>query len=142
MTDHHILLVDDSDSDRELLLRALEIIGCPLNVATAQDGQEALDYLYGRGRYQERDPKITPALTILDIKMPKVDGLEVLQRVRGDVRLRHLAVVILTSSDEEGDRLEARRLGVTFYFTKPLDFDGYLGLARRLQRMLSHVDDR
>jgi two-component system response regulator len=142
MTDHHILLVDDSVSDLELLQRAFDVIGCRLPITTAQDGEEALNYLYARGPFQKRDPKVAPALTVLDLKMPKVGGLEVLQRIRADARLRHLAVVILTSSDEQRDKLEAQRLGVTFYFTKPPDFDGYIGLARRLQGMISHVDGR
>ena len=142
MSEPQILLVDDSPSDCELLLRAFKIIGCQLKVTTAQDGEEALDFLYARGAYQKRDATIAPDLTILDLKMPKLSGLEVLERIRADVRLRHLAAVILTSSDEQRDKLEAARLGVTFYFTKPPDFDGYVGLARRLQGMLSHVDGR
>lgn len=143
MMDHAgILLVDDSRSDCDLLLRALQEIGFKIRVATAYDGEEALDYLYARGRFKDRDPNHTPFLTILDLKMPKLGGLEVLKHLRADARLRRLPVVILTSSDEQRDKLEAERLGVTFYFTKPVDFDGYIGLARRFEAMLAHLKDR
>ncbi|HXT00747.1 MAG TPA: response regulator [Elusimicrobiota bacterium] len=134
MTDPEVLLVDDSLEDCELLMRALRDVGFAPEVVEVHDGQQAIDYLFGRNK------RTAPMLTILDLKMPRVGGLEVLQRIRADAALKHLAVVILTSSDEERDRLEAQRLGVTFYFTKPMDFDGYLGLARRFQGMLSHLD--
>jgi two-component system response regulator len=139
MSDHGILVVDDSPEDCDLLKRALEEIGFKFDVAMARGGEEALDYLFARGPFAARDPKVTPLLTILDLKMPKLGGLDVLKRVRASPRLKNLAVVILTSSDEQRDKLEAERLGVTFYFTKPGDFDGYIGLARRIEGMLSHL---
>lgn len=138
MSDPLLLLVDDSDDDRELLIRAMAQIGFQPAVVETRDGVEALAYLFGDCAGRPRGA--APALTLLDLKMPRVGGLEVLRRARADERLKHLPVIILTSSDEENDRLEASRLGVTFYLTKPTDFDGYLALARRLQDMLAHHD--
>jgi two-component system, response regulator len=131
-----ILLVDDSPEDCELMTRAMEDIRFGHPVQVLNDGREALDYLFCKGPYAGRDATIAPMLVLLDLKMPRVGGLEVLRAVRADRALRYLAVVVLTSSDEEQDRLESQNLGVTFYFRKPLDFDGYVGLARRIQGML------
>ena len=139
MKDDKVLLVDDSLEDCELLRRALREVGFDPQVVEVHDGQEAIDYLFD-GTRAGQDKRTAPMLVILDLKMPRVGGLQVLQRIRVDAALKHLAVVILTSSDEERDLMEAQRLGVTFYFTKPMDFDGYLGLARRFHGMLSHPD--
>jgi two-component system, response regulator len=136
VSDPQVLLVDDSVEDCELMIRALQGIKSGLRVSTAHDGEEAIEYLFCKGRYAGRDKKSTPLLTLLDLKMPRVGGLEVLGALRADPMLRHLPVIVLTSSDEEGDGVEAQKMGVLFYFRKPLDFDGYLGLARRIHGML------
>lgn len=132
-----LLLVDDSADDCELLTRALAKTGFRRAVAQAHDGQEALDYLLGRGPHAG---KPAPALVVLDLKMPRVGGLEVLRRLRAEPRLANQPVVILTSSDEDRDRAEAEALGVDSYLLKPLDFDGYTALALRLQETLARVD--
>lgn len=114
-----VLLVEDNPDDRELTLSALA--GVAAQVVLARDGVEALDYLLGRGQWDgARRP--LPALVLLDLKMPRVDGLQVLQVIRSDPRLAALRVVILSSSDEERDRERCRRLGVTDYLRKEVDF--------------------
>lgn len=137
MTDHTILLVDDSADDRELFLRACEKARFKYKVDVARDGQEALDYLFGRGDFARR--KATPAMVILDMKMPRINGLEALRVIRADARLKHLMAVILTSSDEERDRTAALALGATLYLNKPLDFDGYLTMTKQIAGLLSHL---
>src|SRR2546425_6355959 len=119
-----ILLVDDSDYDVELVLEALAKQSPPPEVVVAHDGQEALDYLYGRGAFQGRDAR-PPVAVLLDLKMPKVDGLEVLRQIKGDTRLERIPVVMLTSSSEERDILRSYELGVNAYVVKPVDFQEF-----------------
>lgn len=132
MNDRVILLVEDNPDDEALTLHALETnkIGNP--VVVARNGVEVLDYLFGRSAYEGRDPKDIPALALLDLKLPKVDGLEVLRRVRADERTRLLPVVLLTSSNEEEDRLKGYSLGANSYVRKPVDFDEFIRAAGQL----------
>lgn len=118
---HHILLVDDSPRDTELALDALDQHRLANEVVTLRDGAEALDYLYRRGAFAER-PNGNPAVVLLDLKMPRVDGMEVLRQIKGDPALKLIPVVVMTSSREERDVLESYQLGVNAYVVKPLDF--------------------
>lgn len=120
-----ILLVEDSVRDIELTLAALEAHNLANEVVVAHDGAEALEYLYHQGRFAERGAG-NPAVILLDIKMPKVDGLEVLRRIKSDEHLRMIPVVMLTSSREEKDLVESYRLGVNAYVVKPVDFDKFV----------------
>lgn len=116
-----ILLVEDSPKDRELTLSALEESQLANEVVTVRDGAEALDYLYRRGTYAGREAR-DPAVIILDIKMPKVTGLEVLAQLKGDPAMRHVPVVMLTSSREEADLVRSYELGVNAFVVKPVGF--------------------
>ena len=120
-----ILLVEDNPNDRELTLCAFEINHIANEVNVARDGAEALEYLFAEGRHAGRDATLMPALILLDIKLPKIDGLEVLRRVRGDVRTRLLPVVMLTSSKEEQDLFQSYSLGANSYIRKPVDFEKF-----------------
>lgn len=116
-----ILLVEDSPKDLELTLAALEKCQLANDIVVARDGEEALDYLYARGRYAGR-PEGDPAVVLLDLKLPKIDGLEVLEQVKGDAHLRHIPVVMLTSSREEQDLVRSYELGVNAFVVKPVEF--------------------
>ena len=120
--DKKILLVEDNPDDVELTLRAFEKNNILNKVVVAHDGVEALDYLFGTGTYAGRDPDDIPAVILLDLKLPKVDGLEVLRRLRADDRTELTPVVILTSSTEERDRIDGYKLGANSYVQKPVDF--------------------
>ena len=117
-----ILLVEDNPDDEALALRALKKCHLVDEVAVAHDGVEALDYLYCTGAHAGRDPGQMPSLVLLDLKLPKVDGMEVLRRLRADDRTRHLTVVALTSSNEEQDLIDSYDLHVNSYVRKPVDF--------------------
>lgn len=117
-----ILLVEDNPRDEELTLLALESSRVANDVVVAHDGVEALDYLFGTGAYAGRDTADLPQVVLLDLKLPRVDGLEVLERVRADTRTALLPVVILTSSDEESDLIRSYQLHVNSYIRKPVDF--------------------
>jgi len=132
MTDKMILLVEDNRDDEALTLRALRKNRITNEVIVVRDGAEALEYLFGTGRYQGRDTTATPDLILLDLKLPKVDGLEVLRRLRADQGTRSLPVVILTSSTEEQDVLKGYGLGANSYIRKPVDFDEFTEAARQL----------
>lgn len=130
-TSESILFVEDDPRDQELALKALESDNLGVTVVFADNGEEALDYLYRRGKYATR-PEGHPAVVILDLKMPKVDGLEVLGRIRSEPSLHLLPVVFLTSSREEGDLLLAYELGVNAYVVKPVDFREFASKVRQL----------
>ena len=117
-----ILLVEDNPRDEELALLALETSNIANEVVVARDGAEAVDYLFGTGAYQGRDTSDQPQVILLDLKLPKLNGLEVLQRLRDDARTELLPVVILTSSDEESDLVRSYKLRVNSYIRKPVDF--------------------
>ncbi len=132
MPEKVILLVEDNPDDEELTLRALKKNNIQNEVVVARDGAEALDYLFGTGAHTGRDLRIMPAVTLLDLKLPKVDGLEVLRRLRTDERTKLLPVVILTSSKEEQDLLTGYKLGANSYIRKPVDFLQFNEAVRNL----------
>jgi two-component system response regulator len=132
MRDKAILLVEDNPDDEALTIRAFKKNNIKNEVIVARDGVEALDYLFGTGPYAGRDVTALPQVVLLDLKLPKVDGLEVLRRVRADERTRILPVVILTSSKEEQDVASGYRLGANSYVRKPVNFDEFLEAARQL----------
>lgn len=126
-----ILLAEDSTQDVELTLNALAELNITNSVAVARDGAEALDYLYKRGKFADRDNG-NPVLLLLDLKMPKVDGLDVLRAVKSDPHLRTIPVVVLTSSREEQDVVRSYELGVNAYVVKPVEFEKFLRAVRDL----------
>ena len=128
-----ILLVEDNPDDELLTLRALKKTGVQNDVVIARDGVEALDYLFARGPYSARDPAVMPQLILLDLKLPRVDGLEVLRRLRSDERTRLLPVVILTSSREQRDMLDGYGLGANSYVRKPVNFDQFVSAVELLR---------
>jgi two-component system response regulator len=127
-----ILLVEDNTSDIELTERALTKNNISNKLVVARDGKEALDYLFGTGTYAGRDIKDTPAVVLLDIKLPKINGLEVLQNIRANEFTKLLPVVILTSSDQEADMLSSYELGANSYIRKPVDFNQFAEAVRYL----------
>jgi CheY-like chemotaxis protein len=126
-----ILLVEDDPRDVELTLTALEEYNLANEVVVANDGEEALDYLYYRGAFKART-KGNPAVLLLDLKLPKVDGLEVLQQIRSDGKLKLIPVVVLTSSGEERDLVASYQLGVNAYVVKPVDFHEFVNAIKEL----------
>jgi two-component system, response regulator len=127
-----ILLVEDNPSDIALTRRALEKARIANALTVAEDGQEALDYLLGAGAHAGRDTSNQPALTLLDLKLPKIPGLEVLRRIRAEALTRRLPVVILTSSDEEQDVARSYDLGINSYIRKPVDFRQFAQAVEQL----------
>jgi CheY-like chemotaxis protein len=126
-----ILLVEDDPNDVELTLTALEEYNLANEVVVTRDGAEALDYLHYRGNYAARSNE-NPAVLLLDLKLPKVDGLEVLQQIRSDEKLKMIPVVVLTSSHEEKDMVASYRLGVNAYVVKPVDFHEFVNAVKEL----------
>jgi len=127
-----ILLVEDNPDDEELTLRALKKNNILNEVVVARDGVEALDYLFGTGAYEGRNTSVQPQVVLLDLKLPKVSGLEVLERVRADPRTEFLPVVILTSSTEEQDMIKSYGLGANSYVRKPVDFGQFTQAVHQL----------
>lgn len=132
MDNNVILLVEDNPDDVELTLRALKKNNIKNEVVVARDGVEALDYLFGAGSYSGRDTSLMPSLILLDLKLPKLDGLDVLRRVRADERTKVLPVVILTSSKEEQDLINGYSLGANSYVRKPVDFTQFIDAVGKL----------
>jgi len=132
MNDTVILLVEDNPDDEALTVRALKKNKILNEVVVARDGVQALDYLFGQGPHAGRDTKETPQVVLLDLKLPKLDGLEVLRRLRADPRTRLLPVVILTSSNEDQDRINGYGLGANSYVRKPVDFDAFVTATAQL----------
>jgi two-component system response regulator len=132
MGDKVILLVEDNPDDEALTLRALKKNNIQNQVVVARDGAEALDYLFGTGGHAGRDTSAAPSVTLLDLKLPKIDGLEVLKKIRADERTRFLPVVILTSSKEEQDLINGYKLGANSYIRKPVDFSQFIEAVRQL----------
>lgn len=127
-----ILLVEDNPNDLRLTLRALTKARLGNHIQVARDGAEALEYVFGEGAFTGRDISDSPKLILLDLKLPKVDGIEVLRRIKGDPRTRCVPVVVLTSSKEQRDVVETYRLGVNSYIVKPVDFEGFVSAVENL----------
>jgi two-component system, response regulator len=132
MLNKTILLVEDNPDDVTLTLRAFKQHNVQNEVVVARDGMEALDFLFGMGAYANRDVESTPQLILLDLKLPKIDGMEVLRRVRADKRTCLLPVVILTTSREEQDLTDSYTLGANSYICKPVDFEQFIEAVRQL----------
>lgn len=127
-----ILLVEDNPRDEALTLRALRNSNVVNEIVIVRDGAEALDYLFGTGEYAGRDTTISPQVVLLDLKLPKMDGLQVLQSMRADERTKRLPVVVFTSSSEEEDMIKSYDLGANSYVRKPVDFDHFSEATRQL----------
>lgn len=127
-----ILLVEDNLRDAELTIRALKRSNLANRVFHAVDGAEALDFLFGRGKYEGRQIEATPKVVLLDLKLPKVNGLEVLRLIKSDPRLRMIPVVIVTSSAEDPDMEAAYKLGANSYIIKPVQFDAFMEAVSKL----------
>jgi two-component system response regulator len=132
MNDRIILLVEDNPDDETLTRRALKQGKIANDIMVVRDGAEALDYLFATGSYAARDTTVVPAVVLLDLKIPKIDGLEVLRRLRADGRTRMQPVVVLTSSKEEKDRIQSYSLGCNSYVRKPVSFEQFAGAVRQL----------
>ncbi|MEW6530011.1 MAG: response regulator [Thermodesulfobacteriota bacterium] len=132
MSDGIVLLVEDNPDDEELTLLALKENNIGNKVVVVHDGAEALDYLFGRGAYDGRDVADRPVLVLLDLKLPKVDGLECLRCLRADPRSRLIPVIVLTSSKEEEDVIQSYALGANSYVRKPVDFGEFVEAVRQL----------
>lgn len=127
-----ILLVEDNPQDLELAQRALRKANLTNRIHVARDGEEALEFLFCEGPHSARRIEDTPKVILLDLKLPKVDGLEVLRRLKGDPRTRTIPVVVLTSSKEQNDVVESYHLGVNSYIVKPVNFDSFVGAVQQL----------
>ena len=132
MSKHIIMIVEDNEDDLELALRAFKQNNVLNEIVVARDGVEALEYLFGTGPHAGRDLCVMPEVVLLDLKMPRIGGLEVLRRVRADSRTRYLPVVVLTSSDEEKDMTDSYHYGVNSYIRKPVDFNQFTDAVRQL----------
>ncbi|MGB2868429.1 MAG: response regulator [Bacteroidota bacterium] len=131
-TQVEILIVEDNPNDSELTLRALKKHNLSNHVAVASDGEEALDFLFARGKYENRNIQEVPRVILLDLKLPKIDGLEVLKIIKGDPRTKMIPIIVLTSSKEEKDLVESYKLGVNSYIVKPVDFDQFVAAVKEI----------
>ena len=127
-----ILLVEDNPDDQVLLKRAMKKNHLANEIVVANDGVEALDYLFGRGTFEGRDTSAQPELVLLDLKLPKMDGHDVLRAMRDDPRTKYIPVVVLTSSDEEADMIRSYDLGANSFVQKPIDFEEFVEAAAKL----------
>jgi two-component system response regulator len=127
-----MLLVEDNDDDAELTIRAFRQAGIENPIVRVRDGVEALDYLFARDAHAARDPGQLPAVVLLDLRLPRLDGIDVLKAIREDARTRHVPVVLLTSSDHDRDRLAAYEHHANSFVQKPVDYDEFVGAARQL----------
>jgi two-component system response regulator len=127
-----ILLVEDNSTDAELTIRSLKKNNLANRLVWVKDGEAALDFLFATGSYSGRDIKATPKVVLLDLKLPKVDGLEVLRKLRGDERTRKVPVVILSSSKDDKDMVESYNLGVNSYVSKPVQFEEFIKTVSEL----------
>lgn len=126
LNDVDILLVEDNPTDAELTTRALKRKNLVNNMVWVKDGAEALDFLFATGDFAERNPEDVPKLILLDLRMPKVDGMEVLHRIKAENTTKKIPVVVLTSSQEDRDIVESYKLGVNSYVSKPVEFDEFI----------------
>lgn len=127
-----IFLVEDNPDDEALMLRALKKNNIANDIVVAHDGAEAVDYLFATGEYSARDTEDQPQLILLDLKLPKLDGLEVLKRIRSDSRTKYIPVVVLTTSKEQRDIVESYHLGANSFVQKPIDFNEFMEATRQL----------
>ena len=132
MGDMEILLVEDNPTDAELTMRALKRKNLANLLVWVKDGEEALDFIYAKGQFKNRDPEDLPKLILLDLRMPKVDGLEVLKKIKADKHTSTIPVVVLTSSQEDRDVVESYKLGVNSYVSKPVEFDEFIDAVSTL----------
>jgi len=126
LEDLEILLVEDNPTDAELTMRALKRKNLANQLVWVKDGEEALEFIYAKGKFEDRDPEDLPKLILLDLRMPKVDGLEVLKQIKADEQTSKIPVVVLTSSKEDRDIVESYKLGVNSYVSKPVEFDEFI----------------
>lgn len=129
-----VLLVEDNPDDEVLALRALRMNGIEEGVSVVRDGAEALDFLFGRGEYSDRSPDLLPTVVLLDLNLPKVNGLEVLKQLRAHEETRYLPVVILTTSKEEQDMISGYSFGANSFICKPVDYDQFIQAIEQLGR--------
>lgn len=129
----HILLVDDNKMDVVLTLDAFRVAKLQNKINIASNGEEALDYLFGHGKYSDREEYPLPVLILLDLKMPGMDGFEVLQQIKKTPVVKRIPVIILTSSKEEGDRAMSYDIGANSYLLKPVSFDGFVEVVKKIQ---------
>jgi two-component system, response regulator len=140
-----VLLVEDNIHDAEMTIRALRKVNLSNNLVHVKDGEEALDFIFGRGKFTGRETELLPKVILLDIKMPKVDGIEVLRQLKSQEMSKTIPVVIMTSSKEEQDVIRSYQLGVNSYVVKPVDFEGFakavseLGLYWLLTNQPPHI---
>ena len=127
-----IMLVEDNPNDEELTLRALRKANIANSVFVARDGQEAVDFLFGTGKHAGREPSTMPAVVLLDLKLPKLDGIDVLHRIRADPRTKLIPVVVLTSSSEDEDMLRSYQFGANSYVRKPVEFGAFASAVSQL----------
>lgn len=127
-----ILLVEDNPSDQELTLKALNKYKLSNSIYTVEDGAEALDFVFAEGQYSSRNISLLPKLILLDLKLPKVSGLEVLKKIKSDQRTKRIPIVVLTSSKEEKDIVESYEYGVNSYIVKPVDFSKFIESIREI----------
>jgi len=127
-----ILLVEDNQNDVELALRALKKSGLANNIFVANDGEEALDFIYCRNNHENRQPNNPPKVILLDLKLPKVDGLEVLKILKSDEEKKIIPIIVLTSSNREKDMIESYKLGVNSYIQKPVNFDRFVESVKQI----------
>jgi two-component system, response regulator len=132
MTDKMILLVEDNPDDEELTLRALRQAKVANEIVVARDGAEAVEFVFGEGRHAGRDTSKVPAVILLDLKLPKLSGLDVLQRLRADARTKLVPIVVLTSSSEDEDMLKSYRSGANSYVRKPVEFGAFVSAVSQL----------
>ena len=132
MPQYPVLLVEDNSDDELLILRSLKTANLENEIVVARDGAEALDYLFAGGAYADRAPRQLPVVVLLDLKLPKIDGLEVLRRIRADERTKLLPVIVLTSSDEDKDLIDSYRLGANSYVQKAVKFGEFTSAVQRL----------
>jgi two-component system, response regulator len=132
MTDHYILLVEDNPDDEELTTLSLRKNNLAHDIVVVRDGVEAVDYLFGNGKYSGRDLSLTPTVVLLDLKLPKLDGLGVLKRLRADERTKTLPIVVLTSSSQDADVIASYNLGANSYVRKPVEFGAFVDAVSNL----------
>jgi len=132
LSELEILIVEDNPDDAEMAIRALKKNNLANNVLVLEDGEEALDFIFSRGRFSDKPAIIRPKIILLDLKLPKVNGLEVLKVIKNDPKTRIIPVIVLTSSHEESDIIKSYELGANSYIVKPVEFDKFVGAVRNL----------